>query len=831
MSSYALQSSADVLRELGSRSEGLPEAEILKRQTQYGFNELPEKKRSLVLLFLRQFQDILVYILVGALVLSLLLPFLEEGRPTVDSFTDAFVILAILLLNAVLGFVQEYRAEQAVALLRTLTGASSRVRRAGQEAIIPSRELVSGDVVILEAGDRIAADGRIVRASHFEIDESSLTGESRPVLKQTEPLDRDVSLAEQRNMAFSGTIVTAGNAEMIVTAIAAGTEIGNIATLVSEVELPETPLQRKMRRLSKMIGTIVLGLCIVLVGIGLLYGFTVQEIVLMGATLAVSAVPEGLPAVITVCFAIGVRRMARRNALVRRLDALETLGSVNVICSDKTGTITCNRMTVVETWVHPAHQDGERLLALIASSNNRAALPNVGDPTELALLRFGQERNVERLLIDEEQVPFSAEAKYMQTRHGERIFLKGAPEKILELTGNRAKEQVLVENERMAGRGLRVLAAAVQGPGESVPHVVGLLGMEDPPREGVSKAIAEAKLAGVRTTMITGDHAKTALAIARQVGIEGEMLQGKDIDTLSPDELVRRIQSVSVFARVSPMHKLSILEALKRHGCIVAMTGDGVNDAPAIKGAHVGIAMGRDGTQVAREAASIVLADDDYATIVRAIREGRRIYDNVRKFILFLLRSNFDEILFISATLLLGFPLPYLPVHLLWINLMTDSLPALALGMEPEEADIMRRPPRPAAEHLLNGEWVRLAVATLLSFLIAFLYYFWLLRTGDPVEEARSDVVMLAIIFELFMAFGSRSRHPIWKIGFFGNRWMLGAIALTAALQVFVLYTPLGSFLHLVPLTLLEWGEILLLGSIGFLVFEFWKFFSSRRNT
>ena len=312
MSSYALQSSADVLRELGSRSEGLPEAEILKRQTQYGFNELPEKKRSLVLLFLRQFQDILVYILVGALVLSLLLPFLEEGRPTVDSFTDAFVILAILLLNAVLGFVQEYRAEQAVALLRTLTGASSRVRRAGQEAIIPSRELVSGDVVILEAGDRIAADGRIVRASHFEIDESSLTGESRPVLKQTEPLDRDVSLAEQRNMAFSGTIVTAGNAEMIVTAIAAGTEIGNIATLVSEVELPETPLQRKMRRLSKMIGTIVLGLCIVLVGIGLLYGFTVQEIVLMGATLAVSAVPEGLPAVITVCFAIGVRRMARR---------------------------------------------------------------------------------------------------------------------------------------------------------------------------------------------------------------------------------------------------------------------------------------------------------------------------------------------------------------------------------------------------------------------------------------------------------------------------------------------------------------------------------------
>ena len=364
-----------------------------------------------------------------------------------------------------------------------------------------------------------------------------------------------------------------------------------------------------------------------------------------------------------------------------------------------------------------------------------------------------------------------------------------------------------------------------------MPHVVGLLGMEDPPREGVSKAIAEAKLAGVRTTMITGDHAKTALAIARQVGIEGEMLQGKDIDTLSPDELVRRIQSVSVFARVSPMHKLSILEALKRHGCIVAMTGDGVNDAPAIKGAHVGIAMGRDGTQVAREAASIVLADDDYATIVRAIREGRRIYDNVRKFILFLLRSNFDEILFISATLLLGFPLPYLPVHLLWINLMTDSLPALALGMEPEEADIMRRPPRPAAEHLLNGEWVRLAVATLLSFLIAFLYYFWLLRTGDPVEEARSDVVMLAIIFELFMAFGSKPPSDL-EDRFL--RQSMDAWCHSPHCRIAGLRALHSSRFFPAPRAAYPFGvggEILLLGSIGFLVFEFWKFFSSRRNT
>ena len=829
MPSYMLQSAADIFRELGSSSNGISEAEILKLREQYGFNELPEKKRSPILLFLRQFNNILVYILVGALVLSLLLPFLEEGRLTLESFADAFVILAILLLNAILGFVQEYRAEQAVALLRTLTGALSRVRRGGKETIIPSRELVPGDIVILEAGDRIAADGRIFRASHFDIDESSLTGESRPASKQAESLERDVPLAEQRNMVFSGTLATAGNAEVIVVSIAATTEIGKIAKMVSEVELPETPLQRKMQRLSKLIGVIVLGLCILLIGIGLLYGFTMQEIVLIGATLAVSAVPEGLPAVITICFAIGVRRMARKNALVRRLDALETLGSVNVICSDKTGTITRNRMTVVETWVDPTKQDGERLLALIVASNNRASLPNVGDPTELALLLFGQDREVERLPIDEEQVPFSAEAKYMQTRHGNRIFLKGAPEKILELTGNRGRETVLAENERMAERGLRVLAAAVQEPGETLPRIVGLLGMEDPPREGVREAITEAKQAGIRTIMITGDHAKTALAIARQVGIEGDVMQGSDLDALSPEQLIGRIQAISVFARVSPMHKLAILDALKKHGCIVAMTGDGVNDAPAIKGAHVGIAMGRDGTQVAREAASIVLADDDYATIVRAIREGRRIYDNVRKFILFLLRSNFDEILFISTTLLLGFPLPYHPVHLLWINLMTDSLPALALGMEPAEEDIMRRPPRPAAEHPLSGEWLRLAVATILSFLIAFLYYLWLLWIGDPVEEARSDVVMLAIVFELFMALGSRSHHPIWKVGLFSNRWMLGAIALTATLQIVVLYTPLGSFLHLVPLTLAEWGEILLLSATGFVLFEFWKLFSLKK--
>lgn len=813
---------------------GLSLEQVLERRRRHGFNELPEKKRSLLRLFLRQFQNILVYILFAALLFSILLPFFENSRPTVENFSDAFVILAILLLNAILGFAQENRAEQALSALRTLTGTNARVRRAGMESIIPSRELVPGDILILEAGDRISADGDLLRVSHFEVDESSLTGESRPVLKELGPAGSEAPIAEQKNKVFSGTLVTGGNAEVLVTSTGLNTEIGKIAKMVAEVAIPETPLQKKMAKLSKLLGIIVLIICALLVVVGLLYGLTFGEIVLMATSLAVSAVPESLPAVITICFALGVRRMARRNALVRRLDALETLGSVNVICSDKTGTITRNKMTVVDAWLAPGQNPSEtkKLLALVGASNNRAALPNVGDPTELALLRFAEEQKVQRLEIDEEQVPFTSEGKYMQTHHGSRIFLKGAPEKILELVGTLDSKEILTANEEMAGRGLRVLAAAVQEPGDEKPHLIGLFGMEDPPREGVKASIQEAKEAGIRTMMITGDQVKTARAIAHQVGIMGEVLEGKDLDTLSPEQLTDRILKISIFARVSPLHKLKILEALKKHGCIVAMTGDGVNDAPAIKGAHVGLAMGRDGTQVAREAASIVLADDDYSTIVRAIREGRRIYDNIRKSTVLLLRSNFDEILFIPTTLLLGLPLPFYAIHLLWINLVTDSLPALALSMEPEEPDTMKRPPRGAKEQVLTGYWRILIIATLSSFLISLAYFIWKINAGTPLPLVRSGVVTLEIVEELFIAFSARSKRPLLSIGFFRNPWLLGAAALAFSIQLIALYTPLGTFLKLAPLGLEELGLILLIATAELIFLEglkyFWQFKQKR---
>lgn len=816
---------------LGVSREGMSKAQVEQQRGIHGWNELPVKERSLILLFLRQFQDVMVWILLGALALTLVMPMLSDGQSALEDYFDAAVITAIILLNAILGFVQEYKAEQAIAELKKLTAPRTRVRRGGHEQVIPSRELVPGDIVILEAGDKIAADGRILTLSHFEVNESSLTGESQPVTKVTSVLPDGQPLQDQRNMVFAGTIVSRGSAECVITTIGLGTQIGHIAKLVAETAPPATPLEQRMRRLSMTLGVAVLGLCAFVVLVGVLYRMPFFVILLTSASLAVSAVPEGLPAVVTVSLALGVRRMTRQSALVRRLDALETLGSVTVICADKTGTITENRMEVRETWTDGGGgtDGGVALLALIGASCNRAQLPDVGDPTEVGLLRYAELQHTKRLPIDEEDVPFSAEEKYMQTRHtsialnagGSVSFLKGAPERIVELCDAVNREEVLARNRDLARRGLRVLACAVRE--QKTTRFVGLIALEDPPREGVREAIAQARQAGIRTLMITGDNIETARAIAREVGIEEQAIEGHELDRLSPGDLEERVRTVSVFARVSPVHKMNILEALKANGHIVAMSGDGVNDAPALKSAHVGVAMGKVGTEVSREAASIVLADDHYATIVSAVREGRRIYDNIRKFVLFLLRSNFDELLFITMTLVLNMPLPYLPIHILWINLMTDSLPALALGLEPAERDIMRRPPRPPREHLLAGETGRLVLAALWAFGVAFLFFLWQLSQGIPLAEARTATFTLAIIFELFLVFTLRSKRPLWEIGLTSNPWLLGAVAVPFALQILLLTTPLREFFHLTPLSLREWGMVLLLSASGFVLFEFLK--------
>ncbi len=815
-------SADDALSKLGSSIKGLSDTEISSRRDQYGFNELPSKKRSLILLFLSQFNDVMVYILFVALAISLAMPFLENGgHPHLESFLDAAVIAAILILNAVLGFIQEYKAEEAIKMLQKLTSPHTRIRRGGEEKVISSRDLLPGDIIILESGDKISADARIITESHLEINESSLTGESAAVDKTVDTLENHgkTPLGDQRNMVFSGTLVTRGYAECVVTAIATQTEIGKIAKLVSETEFPETPLQKRMAQLGRMLGSVVLLLCMGVFAVGMFEQMPFVEILLIAVSLAVSAVPEGLPAVVTVCMAMGVRRMATKNALVRRLEALETLGSVSVICADKTGTITQNKMSVIKTWLNSDKYD-EKYLGQIVASCNRAQLPNIGDPTEVGLLEFAKAAGSERLPIDDEQVPFSSEVKYMQTRHGDKIFLKGAPEVIFDMSIDET-EAILQTNLELASQGLRVLACA-EKVGEEV-HFVGLIAMEDPPRETAKESIEQAAAAGIRTVMITGDNPDTAKAIASQVGISGDVMHGTTLNKLTVKQLQKELKTVSVFARVSPEHKLKILEALKEQDEVVAMSGDGVNDAPALKGAHVGVSMGKVGTEVAREASSIVLADDHYASIVTAVKEGRRIYDNIKKFVMFLLRANFDELLFITTALLLGLPIPYLPVHILWINLMTDGLPALALGMEPAEKDIMKRKPRNPKEHLLAGQEGRLLFSAVFAFGVAFLFYLWQLSSGIPTNEARTTTLTFAIFFELLLAHSTRSEKPLWRIGFFSNKWMLWGTAIPLAFQMILLFTPLGSFFHLTAITPIEWIEILLLALGSFAVFEIIK--------
>lgn len=816
---YALQTAEDVLKALKSSEEGIAHEDVERRREESGYNELPKKERSVLLLFFRQFHDIMIYILFAALAISIAAPIFEGAELIVTNFLDSIAILTILILNAILGFAQEYKAEKAIAALKRLTAPHVRVRRYGREELIDSRDLVPGDIVILEAGDRVSADGRLIKASHVEVNESTLTGESSTQKKNIDPMGKKMPVADQDCMVFSGTLVATGTAEYVVTATGLKTEIGKIASVVAETKFPETPLQRRMKQLGKMLGVVVLVLCGVVVIIGWVRDFSFIEILLVAVSLAVSAVPEGLPAVVTICLAMGVQRMVRKNALVRRLASLETLGSVTVVCADKTGTMTENRMSVVDSWLSGRDGPEKDVLAQIGASCNHAELPNLGDPTELALLDFARKRGVERLDIDDEDVPFTSEEKYMQTRHGYRAFLKGAPEKIVQLCDDVSDEEVLKQNEHMAQRGLRVLACAIKEDGRI--RFVGLVGMEDPPCAGVREAIAQAQEAGIRTIMITGDNAMTAQAVAAQVGLEGDVLQDRELDALSVDELAERVKTVSIFARVSPLHKVAILDALKKNGEIVAMSGDGVNDAPALKGAHVGVSMGQTGTEVAREASSIVLADDHYATIVRAVREGRRIYDNIRKFVIYLLRANFDELLLILMAILIDLPLPYLPLHLLWLNLMTDGLPALALGLEPAETDIMRRPPRPQKEHLLKGEWFGLTFAAFFAFGLVFAYFYWQLRIhGEPLDEARSGTLMLGILFELFLALSVRSKRPIWEIGFFSNPWMIGACVVPIILQVLLFYTPLHHVFHLLTPSIMDWVEVSVLAILSFVVFE-----------
>lgn len=820
-----------ILQELHASEHGLSTPQVEKAREQFGFNEIKAKKEPLWKVFLSQFNDVMVYILLGAVTVSVAVPLLHSGTVNSHELLNGGIILAIVVINAILGFVQEWRAENAIALLKKLSAPSVKVRRNGVTVLIPARELVPGDLMLVEAGDRISGDARVIASSSAEADESSLTGESLPAAKHAEKVI-EKKFEFSSGLLYSGTLMTRGSAEAVVMKTGVFSEIGKITAMVMELKPPPTPLQLELKRTGQRIGILVLILCSLIFVIGLAQGMEPVELFFTAVSLAVAAVPEGLPAIVTICLAIGVQRMIKSNALIRRLDAVETLGNVTVICADKTGTMTENRMSVTDVWLAPGRDEIE--LAQAAASCNRAELPDIGDPTEIALLKHADGVSAERLVIDEEDVPFTSEAKYMVTTHlrdGKKVKIyKGAPEVIAKFLSESEAKDIRSNSDEYSQKGLRVLAVAIDS-GDGV-RSVGLLAMMDPPRQGVRESIALAKKAGIRTMMITGDHPATALTIARNVGIETTgVVIGTELEAMSFDEVKKTLRTVSVYARVQPSHKVLLLKALQDMGEVVSMSGDGVNDAPALKRAHVGVSMGQRGTDVAREASAMVLTDDDYSTIVTAIAEGRRIYDNIKKFVIFLMRSNIGEVMTIAGAMLLGMPLPLLPLHILWINLVTDSFPALALAAEPAEKNIMQRPPRKQGEGLFHGEWLLLITAGTLNMILCLSIFKIVLVTvpGDLVL-ARTATLGASIVFQLFLALSTRSKVTVFQVSPFKNPYLVGAIILSISVHGLLLFTPLAALFGVKPISMIIWEETFGGAIIAFLIFELTKWLSLRRE-
>lgn len=845
MAEFYNREAGELIRELETNeSSGLTAAEVRKRLEQYGYNQIESKaKKSFLMMFLEQFRSFMIIILLVAAAISGVVGVLEG-----EGLLDTYIILGILIVNALIGAVQEKRAETSLEALKELAAPLSKVLRNGSVTEVSTRELVPGDIVILETGAVIPADIRLTGAVNLKIQESSLTGESVPVDKTSEKLvGDDIPLGDRKNMAFSSGMVTYGRGRGVVVATGMQTQVGKIADMLQHAGDTETPMSRRLNQLGRMLGIVALAICALIFGVGVLYGNSVMSMFMTAVSLAVAAIPEGLPAVSTIVLAIGVQRMVKRNAIIRTLPSVETLGSATVICSDKTGTLTQNRMTVVEAYVNHKHDvinrsapgsvlnDEEKKLLSISvlcadatmKVNDDGKFTFTGDPTETALLDFGvlydfYKDEAESSFPRVAEIPFDSERKRMTTvnRMGEketRVNVKGGLDEVLSVCdriiiqgevrgmGPEDLEKIREANEKMANSALRVLAMAYKDCHEAPQQVTigqmennliftGLLGMIDPARPEVIDAVKKCKTAGIRAVMITGDHKSTALAIAREIGIyrEGDVsITGAELEKLSDEELEESVRRFSVYARVAPEHKVRIVKAWQRHSEVVAMTGDGVNDAPALKQADIGAAMGIVGTDVAKGASDMILTDDNFATIVSAVEEGRRIYDNILKVIQYLLSTNVGEIFLILVTSIFNMGMPLLPIHILWINLVTDSLPALALSVDPPEKGIMNRKPRNTMQGFMTRGMIwRVMYQGLMVGIIPLVSYIVGLHDGG--EKLGRTMAFVTLMFAQLVHV--RNLHSNEKSSFLfnplSNKPLIGAIFVSALIGLIVLLVP-----------------------------------------
>lgn len=854
----------DVSKKLNTNTKkGLSQKEVSKRQKTYGLNKLDEKKKkSIFSKFIEQFKDFMIIILLIAAIVSMLISYFEGS----NDYMDSIIIIAIVFFNAIMGLIQENKAEKSIEALKKLSSPTTKVKRDGKISTISSDSIVPGDIIILEAGNFVPADCRLIEAFNLQIEESALTGETVPVTKDANAiLKQNIPIGDTINMAFSTTIVTNGHAQAIVTDIGMNTKVGKIAKMIITDESPDTPLQKKLSDVGKKLGTLCIFICITIFIIGIFKNISIKDMFMTSIGLAVAAIPEGLPAIVTIMLSIGVTKMAKKNAIIRKLPAVETLGSSSVICSDKTGTLTQNKMTVTKVFnynneVNSKYScDDFKYILELGTMCNDSIIANKntiqGDPTENAIVDIALKngKNKDALYKEMERVneiPFDSDRKMMTTIHkiknGYRIIVKGAPDVILKrcnkyyannssynLTSSHISKINSI-NENMANEALRVIAISYKDVA-TLPSKIdsnniendlifaGLIGMIDPPRLGVRDAVFTCKKAGIKTVMITGDHILTAKAIAKDLGIYSEndiAITGSELDKISDKEFEKNVMKYSVFARVSPEHKVRIVKAFRKNGNIVAMTGDGVNDAPALKNADIGVSMGLNGTDVAKNASDMILTDDNFVTIVEAVKEGRHIYDNIRKAVHFLISTNIGEIVTIFIGLLLGLEAPLLAIHLLWINLVTDSLPAIGLGLEPADKYIMNKKPKnPRKGIFSDGLWSKIifegtmiGIITLIAFYIGLSY---------NLKVARTMAFITLGMSELIHSLNIRSESSIFEIGFFKNKYIILSFIVGAILQIsVVLFSPLANMFDAVSLNSTQWIYTILLSLLPLFIME-----------